>query len=163
MLYFRYVGDNMGELEEYMNQDIMNPKYLFHGSASSLDVIEPRKSSDNVNKDNEYNAVFLTSWFINAAAYAFSRKLERFNEHWSFSMNNNGTYPAMEFEVEYIPDNLYAYVHVFEKTDDMVKDKHENTTQYRCYHDLVPTSIIRVDYKDFKEYFSRKETVKKWR
>ena len=45
-------------LEKYLNQDINNPKYLFHGSSFKLDKLEPRQSKDNENKDNEDNAIF---------------------------------------------------------------------------------------------------------
>ena len=150
----------MDELEEYMNQDIFNPKYLFHGSLSKLEVVELRQSNDSQNKSNEDNAVFLSSWFINAAAYAFSRKLKEINEHYSFSMNNMGELPAMQFEVENVPDDLCGYVHVFEKDADMIKDNHQYTTQYRCYHSLVPKKVIKVEYKDFEEYFVRKGGVR---
>lgn len=153
----------MDEYKEYMNQDIFNPKYLFHGSSTVLQTLEPRQSSDCENKDNEDNAIFLTSWFINSAAYAFSRKLKEVNEHYSFSMNNMGELPAMQFEVEYLPEDLYGYVHIFEISEDMIKDNHEHTTQYRCYHNLVPKKVIKVKYKDFEKYFIRNGIIKKLR
>lgn len=83
----------MHELDEYLNQDIYNPKYLFHGSSSLLQIIEPRQSYDSKNKNNEDNAIFLSNWFVNSVAYAFSRKLKEINEHYSFSMNNMGNCP----------------------------------------------------------------------
>lgn len=119
-----------------------------------LQIIEPRQSYDSKDKNNEDNSIFLSSWFINAA-YAFSRKLKEINEHYIFSMNNMGELPAMEFEVENLPENLCGYVYVFEKTDDMIKDNHEYTTQYRCYHNLVPKKVITVEYKDYENYFIR--------
>ena len=151
----------MHELDEYLNQDIYNPRYLFHGSSSLLQIIEPRQSYDSKDKNNEDNSIFLSSWFINAAAYAFSRKLKQINEHYSFSMNNMGELPAMEFEVENLPENLCGYVYVFEKTDDMIKDNHEYTTQYRCYHNLVPKKVIKVEYKDYENNFIRTELMKR--
>lgn len=151
----------MQEWDDYLNQNIFNPKYLFHGSSSVLQIVEPRQSFDNESKDNEDNAIFLTSWFVNALAYAFMSKLKELNEHYSFSMNNMGEIPAMEFEVENLPDDLYGYVYVFEKTEDMIKDNHEYITQYRCYHTLVPQKIIKVEYKDFEKYFVRYEAMKK--
>ncbi len=150
----------MDELEEYINQDIFNPKYLFHGSSSPLKIIEPRQSSDSKNKNNEDKAIFLTSWFINSAAYAFSRKLKEVNEHYSFSMNNMGELPAMEFEVEYLPENLCGFIHIFEITSDMIKDNHNYTTQYRCYHNLVPKKVVKIKYEDFEKYFLRNEIIK---
>lgn len=69
----------MNEIKEYLEQDIWNPKYLFHGSPCEIDILESRKSTDVQNKGNEDNAIFLTSWFINATAYAFRNKLEGIN------------------------------------------------------------------------------------
>lgn len=145
----------MKKLEELLNQDIFNPKYLFHGTSRELEKIEPRQSVDIKNENNDDNAIFLTSWFVNAAAYAFSRKLKELNTHYSFSMNNKGELPAMFFEVENLPEDLYGYIFVFKKDDDMVKDNNKFTTQYRCYHELVPQKIIKVNYKDFEKYFYR--------
>ena len=109
---------------------------------------------------DEDNAIFLTSWFINATAYAFRNKLKEMNEHYNFKMNNNGELPAMNFQVENLPDDLYGYVYVFNKTDDMIKDNHECTTQYRCYHELRPIDVVKVYYKDFADYFSRESLQK---
>ena len=75
-------------------------------------------------------------------------------------MNNNGTFPAMTFEVENLPDDLCGYIYIFNREDDMIKDNHQYTTQYRCYHDLIPQRVIKVDYKDFEEYFCR-ENIKR--
>lgn len=145
----------MNKLKEYLEQDIWKPRYLFHGSPYEIDILEPRKSTDVQNKVNEDNAIFLTSWFINATAYAFRNKLKKMNEHYNFKMNNNGELPAMNFQVEKLPNDLYGYVYVFNKTDDMIKDNHEYVTQYRCYHKLRPIDVVKVYYKDFADYFSR--------
>lgn len=146
----------MLELKEYKEQDVFNPKYLFHGTAHEVEKLELKQSTDSENKDNEDNAVFLTSSIYTAAAYAFSRRLKEINEHYSFSMNNNGALPAMIFEVDNLPDDLYGYIYIFDKSDDMIKDNHHFTTQYRCYHNLIPQKVIKVNYKDFEEFFSRK-------
>ena len=153
----------MFEIEEYKEQDVFNPKYLFHVTAHEIEKLECRQSTDGENKDNEDNAIFLTSSFYTAAAYAFSRRLKEINEHYSFSMNNNGELPAMIFEVDNLPDDLYGYIYIFDKSDDMIKDNHHFTTQYRCYHNLIPQKVIKVNYKDFEEYFSRENYQKKLR
>ena len=150
----------MNKINEYLEQDIWNPKYLFHGSLYEINVLEPRKSADTQNKENEDNAIFLTSWFINASAYAFRNKLKEINEHYDFQMNNNGELPAMLFSVENLPDDLYGYVYVFDKIDDMIKDNHEYTTKHRCYHELRPIDVVKVYYKDFADYFSRESLQK---
>ena len=145
----------MEKLKWYLEQNKWNPRYLYHGSPYEIDILEPRKSIDVQNKENEDNAIFLTSWFISAVAYAFRNKLKEINEHYAFSINNTGELPAMSFQAEYIPDDLYGYVYVFDKTDDMVKDRYEYTTQYRCYHELRPVDVVKVYYKDFASYFNR--------
>ena len=144
-------------IEKYINQDLSNPKYLFHGTSYELAKLEPRKSLDYKNKSNEDKAIFLTSWFINAAAYAFRGKLKELNEYYSFSINNDAELPVMTFEVENLPDDLSGYIYVFEKTEGMIKDNKKFTTQYRCYSELKPQKVIKVCYKDFKKYFKRKE------
>lgn len=67
----------------------------------------------------------------------------------------------MNFQVENLPDDLYGYVYVFDKTVDMIKDNHEYTTQYRCYHELCPIDVVKVYYKDFVDYFSREISQKR--
>ena len=56
---------------------------------------------------------------MSACAYAFSRKLKLSNEHYSFSINNNGELPAMTFEVDKLEDDLFGYVYIFEKNDNI--------------------------------------------
>ena len=144
-------------IEKYINQDLYNPNYLFHGTSRELEKLEPRQSIDKQNKSNEDNAIFLTSWFINAAAYAFRGKLKELNEYYSFSINNDAELAVMTFEVENLPDDLSGYIYVFEKTEEMIKDNKKFTTQYRCYSGLKPQKVIKVNYKDFKKYFKRIE------
>lgn len=145
----------MNKLDEYLEQDIWTPKYLFHGSPYEIDILEPRKSVDTQNKENEDHAVFLTSSFINATAYAFRNKLKEMNEHYDFSMNHNGKLLAMIFQVDNLPDNLYGYIYVFKKNEDIIKDAHSGTTQYRCYHELRPIDIVKVYFKEFADNFAR--------
>ncbi len=149
------------KLNEYMNQDVFNPKYLFHGTAHEIEKLELRQSTDSENKSNEDYAIFLTSSFYTAAAYAFSRRLKELNDRYSFSMTNSGELPAMVFDVDNLPDDLCGYIYIFEKSDDMIKDNHQFTTQYRCYHDLKPQKVIKVNYKDFEEFFLREKQTKK--
>lgn len=143
-------------LDKCINQDIFNPTYLFHGSPIKLEELEPRQSKDNINEENEDNAIFLTSFFPTATAYAFRNKLKENNEHYSFLINNNGQIPAMEFEIDNIPEKLFGYVYIFKKDESMIKDNHEHTCQYRCYHKIKPIYRIKVYYDDYKIYFTRK-------
>ena len=143
----------MNELEKYNNQDIFNPEYLYHGSPYIMEKIEPREAKDSVNKENEDTAVFLTSYQPTALAYAFRNKIKETNDNYSFSINNNGNLPSMEFEADHIPEDLFGYIYVFKKDDTMIKDKHNNSTQYKCYHSLIPVVVVKVYYKDFENYF----------
>lgn len=145
----------MEELEKYKEQDIENPTYLFHGSPYQINSLEPRKSLDSRNKENEDEAVFLTSCFNTAAAYAFRNRLKEINEYYNFIMNNNGKSPAMIFRAENILTDLYGYIYVFNISDDIIKDKHSGTTQYRCYHELYPVDVVKVYYKDFANNFAK--------
>ena len=146
----------MNKLEEYQSQNIFDPKYLFHGSPFVIEQLEPRQSHGATNIENEDKAIFLTSWFFTAVAYAFMNKISEINNHYSFEVNNNGELPAMSFVANVIPDDLYGYVYVFEKDDSIIKDNHQETTQYRCYHNLKPIGVIKVYYDDYKQYFERK-------
>ncbi len=66
----------------------------------------------------------------------------------------------MEFEVENMPEDLVGYIYIFKKDDSMIKDNHEHTTQYRCYHNLKPIDVVQVYYKDFADYFKRENIQK---
>ena len=149
-------------INEYLNQDINNPKYLFHGSPYLLKKIEPRQAIDVTNSKNEDFAVYLSSSFLTSSAYAFRNKLKKYNEYYSFDINNEGTKPVMVYEVNYIPDNLYGYVYVFKKDDDTIKDvqENENTTQYKCHHELRPIDIVKVKFDDYKQYYAYREKIK---
>ena len=120
----------MNELEEYKAQDVFNPKYLFHGTAHEVEKLELRQSTDSENKGNEDNAVFLTSSFYTAAAYAFSRRLKKINEHYSFSMNNNGELPAMINGLNNIKPNLKERLNnKFNEIDISVNRESQNAGQ----------------------------------
>lgn len=43
----------MENIDEYLNQDIFNPKYLFHCSSKLLEKLKPRQSEDKYNAENE--------------------------------------------------------------------------------------------------------------
>ena len=38
----------------------------------------------------------------------------------------------------------------------MIKGNYHYTTQYKCYHDLIPQKVVKVYYKDFEDYFERR-------
>lgn len=157
-IYMKYEN----KIDKYLNQDIHNPKYLFHGSPYLLEKIQPRQAIDVTNSKNEDFAVYLSSSFLTSSAYAFRNRLKKCNEHYSFNINNEGTKPVMVYEVDYIPEDLCGYVYVFRKDDDIIKDiqDNENTTQYKCHHELKPIDIVKIKFDDYKQYYEYKEKIK---
>lgn len=141
-------------LEKYLNHDMDNPDYLFHGSPLKLFELEPNISHDsNQNMDNISNAIFLFPSLLKATPYAFKDIIKSNSEglEWDFEIPNTNDYPLMIMKNVNIEDHIKGYIYVFQKDSSMIKD--EDTYQYKCYHNLKPIDIIEVEYKDFKQYF----------
>lgn len=141
-------------LIKYLNQDINNPKYLFHGSTKIMNKITPHQSIDSSdNKNNIANAIFLFPSFLKATPYAFKDKIKEISEGlaWNFVIPNTNHFPLMIMENVNIDDDIIGYIYVFEKKDYMKKD--EKSYQYKCYDDLIPCDVVEVRYRDYKEYY----------
>lgn len=141
-------------IEEYLNQDINNPKYLFHGSPKKLSILEPKLTNDsNHNKNNIATAIFLFPSFLKSTPYAFKDTIKKLSSEldWNFEISNNNTYPLMIMENVNVFDDIIGYIYVFKKDNSMIKDN--NTYQYKCYHQLVPINIIKVKYQEYKKYY----------
>ena len=141
-------------IEEYLNQDINNPKYLFHGSPKKLSILEPKLTNDsNHNKNNIVTAIFLFPSFLKSTPYAFKDTRKKLSSEldWNFEISNNNTYPLMIMENVNVFDDIIGYIYVFKKDNSMIKDN--NTYQYKCYHQLVPIDIIKVKYQEYKKYY----------
>ena len=142
-------------LEKYLNQDINNPIYLFHGSPKKLLKINPQQSHDsNNNLNNIATAIFLFPSFLKATPYAFKDTIKEksFNLKYNFIIPNDNTFPLMIMENVDIDENIIGYIYVFKKDSDMVKDN--NSYQYKCYKELEPIDIVEIKYKDYKEYYN---------
>jgi len=141
-------------MKKYLEQDIDNPKYLFHGSPMKLDIIRQNLSNDSNNESvNIDYAIFLTPSFLVSTAYAFKDtiKLNSKDLDWSFNINNINDYPIMKMKNVRVDNNILGYVYVFKYDHIMIKD--ESTYQYRCYQELIPIDIIEVCYKDYSCYY----------
>ena len=141
-------------IEEYLNQDINNPKYLFHGSPKKLSILEPKLTNDsNHNKNNIATDIFLFPSFLKSTPYAFKDTIKKLSSEldWNFEISNNNTYPLMIMENVNVFDDIIGYIYVFKKDNSMIKDN--NTYQYKCYHQLVPIDIIKVKYQEYKKYY----------
>lgn len=149
-------------LKEYLEQDINNPKYLFHGSPKLLSVLQPNLSYDlNDNEQNIANAIFLFPSFLKATPYAFKDTIKANSEglKWNFEIPNSNTLPLMTMENVIINENIVGYIYVFLRDDDMIKDS--DSYQYKCYKPKKPVDIITVRYKDFKNYYYIKNNNKR--
>ena len=144
------------KMNEYLNQDIDNPKYMFHGSPKKLIKVKPILSHDSDNNQNNIaEAVFLFPSFIKCSPYAFKDTIKEDSKkqglHYDFDIPNDNEYPLMIMKNVSINPNIVGYIYVFKKDDDMIKDKY--SYQYKCFKELIPIDIIEVKYKDYEKYF----------
>lgn len=150
------------KLKEYLNQDINNPKYLFHGSPKKLEVLIPMQSYDYTgNEVNIANAIFLFPSLIKASAYAFKDTIKKNSEglKWNFEIPNGNDFPIMIMENVNIDENIIGYIYVFDY-DERIKKDSGSSLQYKSFEKLIPIDIIQVCYKDFKEYYYLKNSNK---
>ena len=141
---------------KYMNNSLEKPKYLFHGSPKLLEVIEQRQSFDsNNNKENEDYAVFLTSSFFIASAYAFKDRIKELSEglEWNFEIGYNFDDNKINIKMENVKvyDDLEGYIYVFTFNKNYKHD--ERTIQYKCYENIKPLDIVKIKFSDFKKYY----------
>ncbi len=143
-------------IEKYMSNNLNNPTYLFHGSPKLLEEIEQRQATDsNHNLENEDYAVFLTSSYLVASAYAFKDKIKQMSDDlpWDFQIGGNARTGEINIVIENvnIDDNLEGYIYVFPFEQDF---KHNgNSIQYKCHRNITPIDRIKIKFSDFKEYY----------
>ena len=145
-------------MEEYLNQDIDNPKYLFHGSPKKLDFIERRMSHDSSNNSNNIsNAIFLFPSFLKATPYAFKDTIKANSSDlkWNFIIPNFNDSILMEMENVNIDLDIVGYVYVFKYDESMIKDK--DSYQYKCFSEsIIPCDVVEVKYRDYMKYYKVK-------
>ena len=144
-------------MDKYLDNSLISPTFLFHGSPKKLEVIEQRQAYDsNGNKENEDFAVFMTSSFVIASAYAFKDKIKEMSEglDWNFEIGrdaNTGEIFVIMDNVN-VDDELEGYIYVFNYDDSYT---HEGRSiQYKCHKNVVPIDVVSVKFKDFKNYYS---------
>ena len=151
-------------IQKYLDNDPDNPKYLFHGSPILMDELLPQQSfDDGGNTDNVDLAVFMYPNFYKCVPYAlkkgFIKKEEFGDDSWFETCNRTIDYPYAILNNRDIDTDTIGYIYVFEKTNDMIKDK--QNYQYRCYHSLKPVDIIKVQMKDYINLFEIRSSNKK--
>ena len=144
-------------MDKYLDNSLTNPTFLFHGSPKKLEVIKQRQSYDsNGIKENEDFAVFMTSSFIIASAYAFKDKIKEMSEglDWDFKIgidDDTGKIFVVMDNVN-VDDELEGYIYVFDYDDSYT---HEGRSiQYKCYKNVVPIDVVSIKFKDFKNFYS---------
>lgn len=144
------------KIEIYENNSIDNPKYLFHGSPKILEQIEQRQAHDSDhNPDNEDYAVFLTSSFIVATAYAFKDKIKENSTHWNFKIGCD----EIVMDNVNTDDEQIGYVYVFKIDELNIESKAGH--QYKVKNTIKPIDIVKVKFKDYKEYYQINQNIKK--
>jgi len=141
------------KLEEYLNQDINNPRWLFHGSPRLFDKAIPKQSHDSSgNSVNIAKAVFLFPDFLKATPYAFKDTIKANSEvGCKFEIPSGKADYLMIMENVNIDENIVGYIYVFDYDDKIKKD--DKTLQYKSYEELIPIDIVPICYKDYKEYY----------
>ena len=143
-------------MDAYLNNDLANPTYLFHGSPKLLDTIEQRQAYDsNGNVENEDYAVFLTSSFIIASAYAFKDKIKEMSDglNWNFEIgyDEDNNEVNIKFENENIGDDIEGFIYVFPFSEKY--EHYGRSIQYKCHENIKPVAVVKVRFEDFKGYY----------
>ena len=144
-------------MDKYLDNSLISPTFLFHGSPKKLEVIEQRQAYDsNGNKENEDFAVFMTSSFVIASAYAFMDKIKEMSEglDWNFEIGRDANADEIFVIMNNVnvDDELEGYIYVFDYDDSY---SHEGRSiQYKCHKNVVPIDVVSIKFKDFKNYYS---------
>lgn len=148
-------------MDNYFNNSLKHPTYLFHGSPKILNIIEQRQSYDsNGNIENEDFAVFLTSSFVIASAYAFKDRIKELSDglEWNFEIGYDAERNNIniKFENVNIDDDMEGYIYIFPFNESY--EHHGRSIQYKCHENIVPIDIVKIRFADFKNYYSIKNT-----
>lgn len=144
-------------MEKYINNSINNPVYLFHGSPKKIDVVEQRQAHDsNNNPDNEDYAVFLTSSFIIASAYAFKDRIKELSDglKWNFDIGYDADNDMIYIQMDNVnvDDDIEGYIYVFPFDE---KYEHQGRSiQYKCHENIIPIDVVKIKFSDFKKFYS---------
>ena len=118
--------------------------------------MEQRQATDsNHNLENEDYAVFLTSSFLIASAYAFKDKIKEISDNlpWNFEIGGNAKTGEINIIMENIntDDDLEGYIYVFPFDD--TNEHKENSVQYKCHRNIKPIDKIKIKFSDFKDFY----------
>ncbi|MEG1597396.1 MAG: hypothetical protein RR359_03885 [Bacilli bacterium] len=144
-------------IDEYKNQDLINPKYFFHGSPKLLDIVKKNNSHDsNGNEVNIDNAVFATPSFLIATAYAFKDTIKdnsiKSGLHYNFNISQSEKIPIMTMENVDLVDDIKGYIYVF-ANDGTFKNEPSGSLQFKQFEDAKPIGVLKIKYSDYKDNY----------
>ncbi len=101
----------------------------------------------------------MTSSFIIASAYAFKDKIKELSEglEWNFEIGrdaDSGELFVIMNNVN-IDDELEGYIYVFDYNNSYTHDG--RSIQYKCHENVTPIDVVKIKFKDFKEYYTINE------
>lgn len=141
----------------YEKNDLHNPKYLFHGSPMLIETIEQRQAHDsNNNPENEDFAVFLTSSFLIASAYAFKDKIKELSKDldWNFDIGYDPDKDEICIRMDNVNvnDDIEGFIYVFPFSEEY--EHHGKSIQYKCHKNIKPIDVVKIKFSDYKNYYS---------
>lgn len=139
----------------YKNDDINNPKYIFHGRRKLLDKIEPQGPVRNKTRNSEdtVTAIYGSAKINGAIPYSISIESE-YDEWYGTELLHYFVPPEHDYEVaviEYgeIDERAIGYIYVF----DASTFKKSNEYQWISTETQIPIEIIEVSYEEVKNHF----------
>ncbi len=132
---------------EYLNQDFLNPLYVFHGSSKKLDLIKPMQAVCGSKKEaNNKNAIYATNLINGAILFSLDRS-DKENCRMDWDLEKARLY----YNGPDIKEDSFGYVYVF-NAKDFERLNHEGI-QFVSYKKLVPIDIIKIEHKHFLDFF----------
>lgn len=141
--------------QKYINEDMDNPKYIFHGNHQLQDKIRPRKPPLNYTKDPHDTQVGIYGSIKINGAIPYSIKVDKEyadeygEEFLNYFVPPKYKYEAAEIIFGQINPNSKGYVYVL----DSKNFKKDNDYQWVAKVDEEPLDIIKVDYNEVKDHF----------
>jgi len=151
-------------MDKYLDNSLISPTFLFHGSPKKLEVIEQRQAYDsNGNKENIDTAVFTTSSIKIASAYAFKDSIKENSKDldWDFDIFHKDIVPIMQMQNVRTDDELEGYIYVF-INDGSFKNEPKESLQFKSYKELTPIECEKIKYKDYKHLYEISATKRRW-
>lgn len=136
---------------EYLNNDDLNPLYVFHGSSKVLEQIKPMQAICGSQKeDNNKNAIYATNLIQGAILFSLDRS-DKNNCRMDWDLEGARLY----YNGPAINEKSIGYVYVFYARD-FQRLKPEGI-QFVCNKELTPIDVIKIEHKYFLNFFIKED------